>query len=179
MVYSLAPRTREWGDRVNEKIDVISRFLRRPVFVKTYKKEKSKEKKIFWRTYRKIPQISPGIYIFQRPFLRGLHSEGLIYGGKFAFQNRLGKAYIWKQIYRFCFVLLCIWGQFSKYKPSGGLYLEGRFNGGFFALPIWVLILEALIFGILRCFLYTRTALQVAEPCGASKHPCPSCSKVG
>ena len=40
--------------------------------------------------YRKIPKISPGAYIFQRPFLRGLYSEGLIYGGKFAFQNRLG-----------------------------------------------------------------------------------------
>ena len=26
---------------------------------------------------------------------------------------------------------------FSKYKPPGGLYLEGRFNGGFFALPDW------------------------------------------
>ena len=42
--------------------------------------------------YRKIPKISPGAYIFQRPFLRGLfleglYSEGLIYGGKFAFQN--------------------------------------------------------------------------------------------
>ena len=35
--------------------------------------------------YRKISKISPGAYIFQRPFLRGLHSEGLIYGGKFAF----------------------------------------------------------------------------------------------
>ena len=40
--------------------------------------------------YRKIPKISPGAYIFQRPFLRGLVLEGLIYGGKFAFQNRLG-----------------------------------------------------------------------------------------
>ena len=45
--------------------------------------------------YRKNPKISPGAYIFQRPFLRGLfmeglYSEGLIYGGKFAFQNRLG-----------------------------------------------------------------------------------------
>ena len=36
--------------------------------------------------YRKIPKISPGAYIFQRPFLRGLFLEGLIYGGKFAFQ---------------------------------------------------------------------------------------------
>ena len=40
--------------------------------------------------YRKIPKISPGAYIFQRPFLRGLFSEGLIYGGKFVSQNRLG-----------------------------------------------------------------------------------------
>ena len=46
---------------------------------------------------RKIPKISPGAYIFQRPFLRGLfwgggglYSEGVMYGGKFAFQNRLG-----------------------------------------------------------------------------------------
>ena len=39
--------------------------------------------------YRKIPKISPGPYIFQRTFLRGLYSEGLIIGGKFAFQNRL------------------------------------------------------------------------------------------
>ena len=42
------------------------------------------------------------------------------------------------------------------YKPPGGLYLEGRFNGGFFALPVWGayiwrgLYMEGLIFGILR-----------------------------
>ena len=60
------------------------------------------------------------------------------------------------EIYRFCFVLLCIWGQFSKYKPPGGLYLVGRFNGGFFALRVWGayiwrgLYMEVLIFGILR-----------------------------
>ena len=28
------------------------------------------------RDYRKIPKISPGAYIFQRPFLRGLSMEG-------------------------------------------------------------------------------------------------------
>ena len=48
----------------------------------------------------------------------------------------------------------------SKYKPSpgggGGVYLEGRFNGGFLALRafgayIWRgLYMEGLIFGILR-----------------------------
>ena len=36
--------------------------------------------------YRKIPKIRPWAYIFQRHFMRGLHAEGLMYGGKFAFQ---------------------------------------------------------------------------------------------
>ena len=33
--------------------------------------------------YRKIPKISPGAYIFQRPFLKGLFLEGLIFGGAY------------------------------------------------------------------------------------------------
>ena len=33
--------------------------------------------------YRKIPKISPGAYIFQRPFLRGLFLEVLIFGGAY------------------------------------------------------------------------------------------------
>ena len=40
----------------------------------------------------------------------------------------------------FCFVLLCIWGRFPSTSPTplpGRLYLEGRFNGGFFALRVW------------------------------------------
>ena len=81
----------------------------------------------------------------------GLYSEGLIYGGKFAFQNWSGKPYSWKEIYNFCFVLLCIWGQFPCKSPREGLYLEGQFNGGFFAF-LGGLYLEGLIFGILRYF---------------------------
>ena len=51
----------------------------------------------------------------------------------------------------------------AKYKPPGGLYLEGRFNGGFFTLRvrgayIWRgLYTEGLIFGILR---YMKTDLE-------------------
>ena len=33
--------------------------------------------------YSKIPKISPGDYTFQRPFLRGLFLEGLIFGGAY------------------------------------------------------------------------------------------------
>ena len=34
-------------------------------------------------SYRKIPKISTGAYIFQRPCLRGLFLEGLIFGGAY------------------------------------------------------------------------------------------------
>ena len=62
-------------------------------------------------------------------------------------------------------VLLCIWGRFSSTStpPSGGLYPEGGFNGGFFALRVWgvyiwrSLYLEGLIFGILRYALLQST----------------------
>ena len=50
-------------------------------------------------------------------------------------------------------------GNFPSIRPpggGGGLYLEGRFNGGYFALPVWGayiwrdLYVEGLFFGILR-----------------------------
>ena len=45
---------------------------------------------------------------------------------------------------------------FPSTSPPGRLYLEGRFNGGFFALPVLGrLYLEELIFGILRYILKT------------------------
>ena len=49
----------------------------------------------------------------------------------------IGLACIGKEIYHFCFVLLCIPGQIPSTSPLGGLYSEGRFNGGFFALRFW------------------------------------------
>ena len=89
------------------------------------------------KKYRKVPKISPGAYIFERAFLRGLYLEGLMYGGKFASKS-IGLACSGKEIYHFCFVLLCIRGQIPSTSPSpGGLYSEGRFNGGFFALRFW------------------------------------------
>ena len=52
------------------------------------------------------------------------------------------------------FYFVLIMRAISKYKSPGGLFLEGRFNGGFFALPAWVayiwmgIYMERLIFGI-------------------------------
>ena len=44
---------------------------------------KDKESLSYMITYRKIPKISPGAYIFQRPFLRDLFLEGLLFHGAY------------------------------------------------------------------------------------------------
>ena len=54
------------------------------------------------------PKISPGAYIFSKTLF-----EGLIFGGayerrKICASKLIGLAYSWKEIYRFCFVLLGI-----------------------------------------------------------------------
>ena len=108
------------------------------------------------KTYRKIPKISPGAYIFQRPFLRGLFLEGPIFGGAYVrreicVSKSIGLACSGKEIYHFCFVLLCIRGQIPSTSPPGGLYSEGRFNGGvFLGYDFGGLIFGGAYFGILR-----------------------------
>ena len=52
-----------------------------------------------------------------------------------------------REIYHFCFVLLCIRWQIPSTSPTGGLYSEGRFEGGFFALRLW-----GHMFGMLRYY---------------------------
>ena len=56
----------------------------------TFKNTPDPYTSLIFFSYRKIPTVSPGAYVFQGLFLRGLFLEGLIYGGKFAFRNRLG-----------------------------------------------------------------------------------------
>ena len=57
-------------------------------------------------------------------------------------------------VFALCFTLYL--RAIFQVQAPGGLYLEGRFNGGFFALPVWGayiwrgLYMEGLIFGILR-----------------------------
>ena len=89
--------------------------------------------------------------------------EGLIFGGacvrrEICVSKSIGLACSGKEIYHFCFVLLCIRGQIPSTSSPGGLYSEGGFNGGFFALRFWGayiwrgLNMEGLSFGILRYF---------------------------
>ena len=80
--------------------------------------------------YRKIPKISPGAYIFQRPFLRGLFLEGPIFGGAYlrteiCVSKLIGLA-LWLEgnlPFLLCFTLYLRAN--SKYKPPGGLIFGG------------------------------------------------------
>ena len=81
-------------------------------------------------TYRKVPKISPGTYIFQWTFLRGLLLEGLIFGGAYVRREMCVSKLIklacsGKEIHHFCFVFE---GKFQVQAPPGGLHSEGRFN---------------------------------------------------
>ena len=115
----------------------------------------------FHHNYCKIPKISPGAYSFQRSF-----SEGLIFGvaciqrglsmeGNLPFKIDWASLTVGSKFTVFAFFTLYLRAIFQVQAPVG-LYLEGWFNGGFFALPvcrayIWRgLFMEGLIFGILR-----------------------------
>ena len=126
--------------------------------------------------YRRIPKISPGAYIFQRPFLRGLFLEGLIFGGAYVRREicvsksiRLTLQLEVNIPFLFCFT------SYSKaifqVQAPRGLILEGRFNGWFFALPVWGayiwrgLYMEGLIFGILRYVVTNFLLAILSEEC--------------
>ena len=84
---------------------------------------------VFLAKYRKILKISPGAYIFQRPFLKGLSVEGNLRWKSIGLDLQLEGNLPF---------LLC----FTLYlrvisKSPGGLYLERRFDVGFFALRVW------------------------------------------
>ena len=96
----------------------------------------------FHHVCRKIPKISPGTYIFQRPLLRGLFLEGPTFRGAYGRREicvikSFGVACSGKEIYHFCLFYFVFEGKFQVQAPPGGLYSEGRFNGGFLAVRFW------------------------------------------
>ena len=81
----------------------------------------------FAQTYRKIPKISPGAYILQKP-LRSLCTEENL-------RFKIDWTSLWWEGILLCFTLDLRAN--SKYKPpQGGLYSERWFNGGVFALRV-------------------------------------------
>ena len=98
----------------------------------------------------------------------GLFLEGLIFGGAYVRREicvlkSIGLACSGKEIYHFCFVLLCIRGQIPSTSPPGGLIFEGAIlTDGFLRYDSGVLSLEGLIHGgILQFRNFTIIAVQL------------------
>ena len=91
--------------------------------------------------YRQIPKISPGAYSFQRPFLGGLIfgrayiRRGLFTEGILRFKIDWANLIVGRRFTVFALFDFVFEGNFQVQAP-GGLHLEGRFNGGFFALRV-------------------------------------------
>ena len=124
--------------------------------------------------YRKIRKISPGAYIFLAKALfegltfgGGLYQERLIYGGKFAFQNRLGQLIVGRNFtvfsyYKFLFTVFLITNYnlqititifyfvfedtVFKYKPPGAYIRRGHLTKRFLRYGFEGLIFEEAYF---------------------------------
>ena len=99
--------------------------------------------------------------------------DGLIFGGAFlrreiCVSKSIGLALLLEVNLPFLFCFSLYLRAILQVQAPGGLYLEGRFNGGFFALPDWGtyiwrgLYMEGLIFGILR-YISLATSVKMAR----------------
>ena len=99
-------------------------------------------------SYRKIQKISPVPYIFQRPFLRGLFLEGLIFGEAYLRRGLFTEGDL---SFKIDWTNLIVGSKFTvstlSYFVSEGNFLSTRPRGAY----IWSgLYMEGLIFEILR-----------------------------
>ena len=101
-------------------------------FVSTKSKEKvtrinqkvNKEKMLC--IYRKIPKISAGAYIFQRPFLRGLYTEGNL-----RFKTDWASRIVGRKFTVFACFYFVFEGNFPSTSPRGAYIWRGDLTEGF------------------------------------------------
>ena len=111
--------------------------------------------------YRKIPKTSPQGLYFSKALFEGLIFEGTCIRRGLSTEANLrvkidsASLIVGSKFTIFALFYFVFEGNFPSTSPPGGLYLERRFNGGFFALPVWGayiwrgLFMERLIFRIL------------------------------
>ena len=91
--------------------------------------------------YRKIPKSSPGDYIFQRPFLRGLSLQGNL-----RLKTDWASLTVWRKFTVFAlFYFVLIWGQFPSTSAREAIdlintKLANFGNIGFLFLSFWSLV---------------------------------------
>ena len=98
--------------------------------------------------YRKIPKISPGAYIFERPFLRAalIFGRGLSTEGNLRFKIDLASLIVGRKFTVFE-------GNLPVFEGNFQVHLPWRGGGG--GAYIWrSLYMERLVFGLLRYRLF-------------------------
>ena len=78
--------------------------------------------------YRKIPKISPGAYIFQRPFLEAYFWRGLSTEGNLRFKTDWASLIVGSKFTVFSLFYFVFEGNFPSTSPPGDLYSD-RFGG--------------------------------------------------
>ena len=76
--------------------------------------------------YRKIPKISAGAYIFQRPFLRGLYTEGNL-----RFKTDWASHIVGRKFTVFACFYFVFEGNFPSMSPRGAYIWRGDLTEGF------------------------------------------------
>ena len=101
--------------------------------------------------YQKIPKKSPTVYIFQRPFLRGLFLEGPIFGGAYVrreicVSKLIGLACSGKEITIFALFYFVFEGKFQVQAPRGPYIGRGDLKEGILCCDFGGLIFRGAYF---------------------------------
>ena len=119
--------------------------------------------KICNREYRKILKISPGAYIFQRSFWRGLFLEGFIFGGAYLRREICVSTIDWASLIVgskftvFTLFYFVFEGNFPSTSPWGAYIWRGDLTEGFLRYRF-----GGLIFGILW-YLSSKKILYLSD----------------
>ena len=107
-------------------------------------------------THRKILKISPGTYIFQRPFLRGLFWRGSSTEGNLHFKIDWVSRIVGSKFTVFALFYFVFEDNFPSTSPRGAcIWRSNLMEGSLALLVLGGLYLEGLIFGILQYHIYT------------------------
>ena len=98
--------------------------------------EKQKWKKSS-RVTVKFRKLAPGLIFFKGPFWGAYFWRGLCTEGNLRLKIDWASLVVGRKFTIFSLFYFVFEGSFPSTSPPGGLYLDGRFNGGCFASRVW------------------------------------------
>ena len=108
--------------------------------------------------YRKIPKISPGAYIFQRPFLRGLSTEGYL-----RFKIDWASLIVGRKFTVFALFYFVFEGNFPSTSPQGAYIRRGDLTEGFLRYRFGGLIFGGAYFRNFTVYHFCQVQIEVSE----------------